>query len=226
MSKRAPRVVAELGRPETPEETAARKAENSRNYRRRKTVNNLVLSLLATAALVLLIVFAVPRGEIQERPAVDWSSVAAEAQASRDEPLADPELPDSFSSNYAEVRGGQDGVQSWNIGFLTPSDQFIGLTQAFAANDTWLARELKNTAADRTMQIDGIEWTVYDNRDMDDAGNVAYALVTEAGPSTFIIFGTGSDAEFSLIAEAIAPQVAANESLGAEDQSSTDSEDQ
>jgi hypothetical protein len=46
---KAKRVVAELGRPETPEEEAARRAENSRLYRQRKTVNNLVYSLIVTS---------------------------------------------------------------------------------------------------------------------------------------------------------------------------------
>ena len=57
-----PRIVAELGRPETASETAARKAENSRLYRQRKTVNNLTLSLLVSLGMVLLIVLIVPRG--------------------------------------------------------------------------------------------------------------------------------------------------------------------
>jgi hypothetical protein len=45
------RVVAELGRPETPAETAARKAESSRLHRQRQTVNNLVYSLIATLGI-------------------------------------------------------------------------------------------------------------------------------------------------------------------------------
>ena len=39
-----PRVVAELGRPETPDETAARKAASSAAYRSSKTVRNLVVA--------------------------------------------------------------------------------------------------------------------------------------------------------------------------------------
>ena len=43
-----PRVVAELGRPETPDETAARKAASSAAYRSSKTVRNLVVALLVS----------------------------------------------------------------------------------------------------------------------------------------------------------------------------------
>ena len=49
---RGPRIVAELGRPETPDETAARKAESSRVYRASQNTRNLVAALLVTLAVV------------------------------------------------------------------------------------------------------------------------------------------------------------------------------
>ena len=207
---RPPRVVAELGRPETPAETAARKAENSRKYRGAKTVNNLVYSLLVTVALVVIIVLAVPRSDESMLESVDYSAVAATAQESYDQPLANPDLPGSWSSNRADV-SKIDGVQSWNIGLITPSDQFIGITQGIDANETWTAQQLKKSLASSTLTIDGIEWTVYDNRgDTDGHGNVHYALTTVAGNSTFLLFGTANDAEFQTIAESISDDVAAN----------------
>jgi hypothetical protein len=56
---RQPRIVAELGRPETPEETAARKAENSRKHRENQTLRNLVFALLSSLAVVLVLVLVV-----------------------------------------------------------------------------------------------------------------------------------------------------------------------
>ena len=49
---RGPRVVAELGRPETAAETAARKAESSRVYRSSQTTRNLIAALLVTIAML------------------------------------------------------------------------------------------------------------------------------------------------------------------------------
>ena len=63
MAQRPPREVAELGRPETPEETAARKAENSRKHRQRQTLKNLVLALAASLGVVFIIVLLVPRSD-------------------------------------------------------------------------------------------------------------------------------------------------------------------
>ncbi|GGE84608.1 DUF4245 domain-containing protein [Mycetocola zhadangensis] len=207
---RPPRVVAELGRPETPEETAARKAENSRKYRGAKTVNNLVYSLLVTVVLVGIIVLAVPRSDESLLENVDYGAVAATAQESYPQPLANPDLPGSWTSNRADV-SKIDGVQSWNIGLITPSDQFIGITQGIDANETWTAQQLKKSLASSTVTIDGIEWTVYDNgRDTDGRGNVHYALTTVAGESTFLLFGTASESEFRTVAESISDDVTAN----------------
>ncbi len=215
---RPPRVVAELGRPETPEETAARKAENSRNHRARQTVHNLVLSLIATVGVVILIVLVVPRSDQPLDRSVDWRSVAAEAQQSRTESLAVPDLPEGWTSNYAELRStGTGGVTSWNIGFVTPSDEFAGVVQGFDADPTWLATQLNRSVASSVTTIGGLEWTVYDNREStEDVGNVQYALATEAGSSTVAVFGTGSVAELTTVAEAIAADVAANASNGDE----------
>ena len=213
--RRPPRVVAELGRPETPEETAARKAENSRNYRKRKTINNLVYSLLVCVALVVVIALAVPRSDTSLLEDVDYHAVAADAQKSSDAPLADPELPGSWSANRAET-DTEGGVSSWNIGLITPSDQFIQITQGFDANETWLSDQLRKSAASSTLTVDGVEWTIYDNRELDDVGNVEYALTTEAGTSTFIVFGTATEEEFLTVASALSDQVTANLNEGDE----------
>ncbi|WP_166409050.1 DUF4245 domain-containing protein [Labedella phragmitis] len=212
------RVVAELGRPETPEETAARKAENSRNHRARQTVNNLVFSLLATVGVVILIVLVVPRSDEPLDRAVDWMGVAAEAQQSRPETLVSPDLPDTWSSNYAEIRStGTGGVTSWNVGFVTPSEEFVGVIQGFDADPTWLAAQLNRSIASSVTTIGGLEWTVYDNREStDDVGNVHYAMSTEVGSSTIAVFGTGTVDEITTVVEAIAPQAALNASNGDE----------
>lgn len=211
--RRQPRVVAELGRPETPQETADRKAENSRNYRKRKTVNNLVYSLLVCVALVLIIALAVPRADSSLLTEVDYRSVATNAQASSEYTLANPELPERWSANRAET-DSSGGVSSWNIGLLTPSSEYLGITQGFDANETWLAGQLRQSAASTTVMVDGIEWTVYDNRGRENVGNVEYAMSTESGNSTFVLFGTAADEEFLVVASALTDQILANQTEG------------
>lgn len=211
MAARAPRVVAELGRPETPDETAARKAENSRLHRQRQTMQNLVFALGASLLVVLVIVLMVPRGGAPVEPDVDVAAVAEQAQIASDDPLAVPELPDGWRANAAELRrSGADGVTAWYAGYLTPSDEYIGMYQGFDANPTWVAALLERTLATGTTTIDGVAWTVYDNRrSNDDLGNARYGLVTESGGNSFVLLGTATPEEFATLAAAIAPTIEA-----------------
>ncbi|MDN4638683.1 DUF4245 domain-containing protein [Agreia sp. PsM10] len=208
MARRDPKprpIVAELGRPETPEEEAARKAQNSKNYRDSKTIRNLWVAVGVTVGIVALIVLLVPRDDSSRLQAVDYRAVAVSAQRTLPVPLAVPELPDTWTSNVAEIRTASlDGVTSWFVGLITPSKQFLSITQGIDANPSWLVTELKQTSPTGTATIDGIEWTVYDNRDSDrDVGNVKYALTTEAGRSTFIVAGTATPEEAEALASTI-----------------------
>lgn len=215
-TKRAPRVVAELGRPETPEETAARLAENSRKYRAHKTVNNLVLSLLATLAAAIVLVLLVPRSDTPIDRTVDYRAVAGQVQSGVDEPLMNPALPAGWSANAAEWRtGGGSKVPSWYIGLLTPRNEFIGASQALDANPTWLNDQLQSAPAADTVTIDGVTWDVYRNTaPASDRGNFDYALVTAAGRSTYLLVGTASENEFEALARALAPAVNASAAGG------------
>jgi hypothetical protein len=205
-----PAVVAELGRPETPEETAARKAENSRKHRANQNLRNLVWSLAASVGAMLLIVIVVVRPEQPAPEPVEFATVAEEAQPAVDEPLAVPDVPSRWTANNAELRTGQDEVSTWNIGFITPADEFIALKQGIDANPTWLVSELEKTRATGAETIDGINWTVYDNRQGDDPGNLAYAMVTEAGNSTYVLYGTADTNEFRTLAGAIGSEIGEN----------------
>ncbi|TAM68360.1 MAG: DUF4245 domain-containing protein [Microbacteriaceae bacterium] len=212
------RIVAELGRPETPQETAARKAENSRNHRSRQTVNNLVYSLLATLAIVAVIILMVPRATNLTQTDVDFAAVAATGQGSEPDPLAVPKLSKAWTSNSAELRTGDgNGVDSWYIGLITPSRQYIGFTQGFNANDTWLSQLLEDTAGTGATTIDGVTWTVYDNRNSaKDVGNVEYALTAESGASTYVLLGTAKPGEFDTVARSLAEQIKANQQKGSQ----------
>ncbi|WP_173924495.1 DUF4245 domain-containing protein [Agromyces sp. Marseille-P2726] len=212
MANRAPRVVAELGRPETPEETAARKAEAARLRRQRQTVVNLLLALGASLAVVLVLVLIVPRSDAPIERDVDVAAVAEQAQSVNDDPLAVPDLSEGWRSNAAGLRSSVDGVNAWYAGYLTPSDEYIGMYQGIDANPTWVADLLARTPATGTTTIDGVEWTVYDNRDTSaDVGNARYGLTTEAGGSTFVLLGTATSEEFETIAAALVPAIDAQD---------------
>jgi hypothetical protein len=211
MAERPPRVVAELGRPETPEETAARKAENSLKHRQRQTLKNLVLALGASLLVVLVIVLLVPRSDAPLDRDVDVQSIAEQAQIASDDQLAVPTLPEGWRANAAELRTSSvDDVTAWYVGYLTPSDEYLGMYQGIEANPTWVAGLLARTPATGTTTIDGVEWTVYDNRQTSvEVGNAKYGLTTEAGDSTFVLLGTATPDEFETLATALVPTIRA-----------------
>lgn len=204
-----PRIVAELGRPETPQESADRRAAAARMRRQNQTFANLIIALLASLAVVALIVIVVVRPDAAEREPVDYRSLSVEADAPV--PLAAPALPAEWEANSARYDPSpSDGVANWYVGFVTPDKQFIGVRQGIDANPTWLANQLAGAAPTGSITIGGIEWSVYDRRKAPDAGNRAYALSTVGAVSTFVLFGTAAEDEFAVLASKLAPTIAAD----------------
>ena len=198
-------VVAELGRPETPDETAARKAETSRKHRANQTLLNLVVALLGSLIVVVFLVSVVVRPAPTPAEGIDYATVASQAQVNSSEPLLAPVLPPGWSANDARFQTTQQ-VPTWYIGFLTPGAQYIGLDQGVGANPTWQAALLNNAKQSGTVTIEGVEWTIFDQRDADDPGNYAYSLATVHDDSTVLLHGSAADDEFALLATAIAAQ--------------------
>ncbi len=202
-ARNEPRVVAELGRPETPDETAARKAETSRKHRANQTFLNLILALVASLAVVLVTILVVVRPDLPAAPPIDYQSIATEAGSSV--PLAAPVLPAGWAANSAVYNGSPaDGVATWYIGFITPKQQFIGLRQGIDANPTWLANQLGSRLATDSTTVGGVEWQVYDYRSTKDVGNYAHALSTSDRSSSFVVYGTATDEEFDTLVTALA----------------------
>lgn len=205
-NRKQPAVVAELGRPETPDETAARKAENSRKHRANQTLLNLVVALVASLGIVLFLVVVVVRPDPGTIKPIDYATVAAEAQGGASEPLIVPELNDGWYANDARYQNVSE-ILTWYIGFVTPERQFIALNQGIEANPTWQSAVLDGAEATGSVSIDGLTWTTYDQRDSDDPGNFAFSMTTVVEGSTLVLHGTAVDAEFEELARSIADEV-------------------
>ena len=202
-------IVAELGRPETAEETWARKDTARRARREHQTAFNLVLALIASLGIVLFLVAVVVRPDQAVDRSVDYRQVAQQADVSGAELLV-PDLPSSYTSNNAEYQSGSArGVAVWTIGLLTPDKQYIGMHQGIDANDTWIADQLDQKQATGSRTIAGTKWTVYDRRDEGKgAGNNLYALVTTSGKDTVVLAGTADQKSFTTVATAVGEELA------------------
>ena len=206
MSKNAP-IVAELGRPETPEETAARKAEFSKKYRSGQTFRNLIAALIITVAVVAVVILGVPRGERSADPAIDMERIAQDVEASMDRPVLVPELGDFWRVNAAALEGGATPV--WKITLAPAAEDergFINVAQAFDADADCAPPLLSGFAATDSLQIEGFEWDVYDlPRNTDN--NVTYALGTQAGDDYILLYGARSADSTAKLAESLIPQL-------------------
>ena len=205
MARNEPAIVAELGRPETPQETADRRAAASAKRRGNQTIFNLIIATVASLGVVLLLVIVVVRPDPGPVESIDVASIAADAQAGAEASLVVPVLPETWSANAARF-GEVAEVPTWYIGYVTPETQFIALNQGIGANVTWLAEVVDDLEATGAATLDGIDWTLYENRGDRDAGNHAYAMSADIGDSTIVLHGTASDAEFQAVALAVAAE--------------------
>ncbi|WP_347976003.1 DUF4245 family protein [Microbacterium sp. ProA8] len=207
---RGPRIVAELGRPETPEETADRKAESSRVYRSSQNVRNLVAALLATLAVVVVIMFAVPRGTPPEREPIDVAAVAESIAASEERTVITPEMSDGWVVNNAGIEGN-GSVRAFTVVYAPAGEDqrgFLRVAQGFDADEAWAARVLSGSAPQDTVTIDGITWERYD-LDADRTGNITVALATDAGTDTVLIYGAAAEKALEETARSVTDQITA-----------------
>ncbi|GAA2970332.1 hypothetical protein JOD63_000883 [Microbacterium terrae] len=203
---RGERIVAELGRAETPAETAARKAESSRVYRSSQTTRNLIAALIATLAIVVVIIFAVPRGTPPEREPIDVAGIAERYTTAESRTFIAPETPDGWVVNAATVDGA--GPRAWTIVTASEDDvEFLRVAQGLDADEAWPARVLAGADIDGSVTIDGITWDRYDIDDPSRADNISVALATRAGTDTVLIYGQASDATLEGAAQSVSDDI-------------------
>ena len=168
--------------PRQQQETADRKAEFSRTYRASQNTRNLIAALLVTLAVVVVIVFAVPRGSLPERgahrrlrgrgrmcppPRAEQSSTRRFLTNGSPTPRASRATPCG--------RGPSCTCRTRNQGFLR-------VAQGFDADPAWATRALMGADSDGTVTHRwGSCGTCYDIPDPSRAGNVSFAMSTRAG---------------------------------------------
>ena len=188
--------------------------ERAKQRRAKQTVNNLVYSLLATAAVVLIMVLIVPRPTKSLIAPVDYKAVALEAAQSSNLPVVTPKLlgKDWYSNSARWNTKSADGVDNWYVGFVGPKNQYLGLTQGYGTNPTWTFLQLKGDLSSGTVNIGGYKWDVWQSTTKNDPPLTRdYALVTDVQRGSVtdevIVYGTASAAEFRAFAAEVASQL-------------------
>jgi hypothetical protein len=171
--------------------------------RAKQTVRNLIYSMLVTLSLTVVIVLLVPRDDTNRIQPVDYAGITQTVQASVDQTLIAPKLETDWWVNAARVEKDL-GVETWYVGYITPDDQYIGLTQAFESNPSWLANKLQGNWLDVTVEIEGRTWEIWPTLlPSVPKGTKEYAMVHSFGEQAVVIYGTASEADFLKLATQI-----------------------
>ncbi|GAA5150535.1 hypothetical protein GCM10025768_15650 [Microbacterium pseudoresistens] len=208
MTRESAPIVAELGRPETAEETAGRKAAASAAYRSSQTFRSLIAALIVTVGLVAIIVFIVPRGEPATPASVDVAAAAANVESSLDRAAIVPDLGDEWRANGAVLEGGSPSV--WTVTLAPAAEDergFVRLAQAFDAEASWAATQLKGASPTGTVNIDGRDWDEYSISHPDQTGNISYAIGIQAGADYILLAGSRSATSTAQFAATLTAQI-------------------
>lgn len=170
--------------------------------RAKAPVVGMLLAVGLTLAVLLPVMFLNPgsKPEVYKRN-IDVPGVALQAESTAGYlPLA-VDLPDGWTSNYARWNtGGTAQVPAWEVGYLTPGGEYIGLVQTDKANPTWIgqATDYAPVTGDRKA---GASW------ELRDAGKGERSLVLERGDVTVILSGTAELDEFDVLATAVVKEL-------------------
>ncbi|WP_457967611.1 DUF4245 domain-containing protein [Arthrobacter sp. D1-29] len=170
------------------------------------SVIGMIIALVVSIAAFLPVVLMNPSPKSDGyRPNVDVSEVARNAaDVAGFTPVA-PETGGAFTSNYARWESGSgSGVPTWEVGYLTPKESFIGLVQTRQANPTWLQQETKSAPVTGTRSAGGQEW------ELRDTGKGEKSMVLDYRGTTVVLTGTAQLDEFAILADAVVKSLESN----------------
>jgi hypothetical protein len=163
------------------------------------SVIGMIIALVVSIAAFLPIVLMNPAPKTEGyRPDINVSAVAQNAAGVAGFTPVAPALGDTFRTNYARWESGTgNGVATWEVGYITPRESFIGLVQTRQSNPTWLLQQTNNAQVTGTRSAGGLDW------ELRDSGKGEKSLVLAHRGTTVILTGTAQLEEFSVLAAAV-----------------------
>ena len=178
--------------------------------RARQTVTNLVLALGASVAIVVGLVLIVPRSESSLIQKVDYVSIGQDAASSTELPVVIPEIESNWWCNSARwiAQPGDGTKAAWYAGFVGPENEYIGFTQTYGTNETWLALKLSGLEKTDSVADTKLSWDLWTSPEKHvPAKSKDYMLVATVGTDTLMVYGTASEAAMKSFATKIGNKV-------------------
>lgn len=165
----------------------------------------LVLICLALAGLAKGCSFSPGGPSAAPPPTVDSAQIYADDAASETYPVREPQLPDGWvaNSSSSSTIGGTSGSTVVRVGYVSPGGSYLKLAQSDATADQLVPEEVEKLDARDTSgskQVAGATWDIYAHKGSETA------WVSDLGTVRLLITGSGSDAEFSVLATAVLAQ--------------------
>ncbi|GAP55538.1 hypothetical protein AHiyo6_21030 [Arthrobacter sp. Hiyo6] len=170
------------------------------------SVMGMIIALVVSIAAFLPIVLMNPSPKTDGyRPNVNVSAVAQNAtDVAGFTPVA-PVTGDTFRPNYARWESGTgSGVPTWEVGYLTPKESFIGLVQTVRSNPTWLLQQTHNAPVTGRRSAGGMDW------ELRDTGKGEKSMVLVYRGSTVVLTGSAQLDEFTTLADAVVKSLQSN----------------
>jgi hypothetical protein len=181
-------------------------SDSAARHRARQTVINLILALGASIGLVVTLVLIVPRGDSSRIREIDYTAISQKAQEDSGFDVITITPPENWWSNNAMLTTNNiDTVPVFKAGFVGSDIKYVGYTQAFNANPTWLALSLNGKVLTEQYSSKHYTWDVYESVvENNPKKTMDYIMVLNYKDQDYLLlYGVADQAEFKSFVDSI-----------------------
>lgn len=167
------------------------------NARMKQTVGDMVRSMAVVLAVVAALLLVTWRPDPDPVRVVDTVPITNLAVSRAEFPILVPTLDDlrATSVRWEPTRESGD-VPVWHIGYVTPQDQYLQITQSTVSEPEYLEEQTLQGEITDIVSINGSEWQTY-------VAENETALVNMDNGITTVVRGTGSQADVMRAVESL-----------------------
>ena len=181
-------------------------SDSAARHRARQTVINLILALGASIGLVVTLVLIVPRDDSSRIREIDYTAISQKAKADSGFNVITITPPENWWSNNAMLTTNNiDTVPVFKAGFVGSDIKYVGYTQAFNANPTWLALSLNGKVLTKQYSSEHYTWDVYESIVRNEPKKTMdYIMVLNYKDQDYmLVYGVAEDSEFKTFIDSI-----------------------
>ena len=181
-------------------------SDSAARHRARQTVINLCLALAASVGIVITMVLIVPRDDSNRIKEVDYPNISQTAKAESGLEVITVTPPTNWWSNNASLTTNNvDTVPVFKAGFVGSDIKYIGYTQAFNANPTWLALSLNGKVITGEYSSKHYKWDIYESIVKNDPKKTMdYIMVLNHKDQDYVLlYGVADQSEFKVFVDSI-----------------------